>query len=83
MYFVSQSTSTRAQLRRKAAYTLRQLEHDSGVSRSCLSAWERGELSLPTEKVLRISFALYYSLRATPTFVSVQSLADFLTKEGT
>lgn len=76
-------TTDRANLRKRAGYTLRQLSRDSGVSTSVLSSWERGEMTLSQEKVRRVGCAIYYASKETPRFTNLEEVILLLEKEGT
>ncbi len=70
--------SERALLRRRACLTQSQLGRQSGVPAPRLCQWERGEIELRPEQILRIAEVLHKYLSTPAIFKSVMELAKAL-----
>jgi transcriptional regulator with XRE-family HTH domain len=70
--------SERALLRRRACLTQSQLARKSGVSAPRLCQWERGEIELRPEQIVRIAEVLHKYLSTPPIFNGAMELARAL-----
>jgi transcriptional regulator with XRE-family HTH domain len=78
-YFVRQRTMTdRANLRRRAAVSLRELARKTSISRSRLSLYENHAVELLDDEVARIAAVLGPNLERTPVFSSHEEVVQFL-----
>lgn len=68
----------RALLRRKACLTQIQLARKVGISAPRLCQWERGELELDRDQIMRIAEVLHQYLSARPVFKCALELATIL-----
>jgi transcriptional regulator with XRE-family HTH domain len=70
--------NSRAAIRRRALLTQIQLARKSGISSSRICLWERGEIELRQEQVVRIAAAIYEQLGKSPYFSETVDLARAL-----
>jgi transcriptional regulator with XRE-family HTH domain len=72
----------REQLRKAAGLSLIRFAQKTGISRSKLSLWERGEGRLRSEDLANVATVLVEELRRTPRFTSEDEIQTFLTEEN-
>lgn len=70
--------SDRALLRRRACLTQIQLARKVGISAPRLCLWERGEIELRPEQIVRIAEVLYRYLSTPQVFSGAMALASAL-----
>jgi transcriptional regulator with XRE-family HTH domain len=70
--------SDRALLRRRACLTQLQLSRKAGISAPQLCQWERGEIELRPEQIVRIAEVLHKYLSTPAIFNSAMELARAL-----